>query len=243
MDLARLARLLPATLRLRQQVEINSGQVQLALSSRPEQQGMTWHGQLDAAELDRHRVGTQDCLAEPPSLVLDAHETPAGPVVDAPAVRVGLPQDSRQRHARRAGRLVELQPQAVGRPTGPIRRSGDACNGAARAGATSTGNARRSNCSTPTPISGYTTSSCAAGPVAVARRRPDRHAFGQRADRPRRQTRIDSAALSIKSGADQLPGAAIQVSNVVLAGPANGPMELGGTLKYQADLAADSQVV
>ena len=93
------------------------------------------------------------------SLVLDAHETAGGPVVDAAAVRVGLPQDSRQRHARRAGRLVELQPQAVVRPIGPVRRSGRGPMWRARAGATSTGNARRSSHSTPTPISACTTSS------------------------------------------------------------------------------------
>ena len=50
-DLARLARLLPASLHLRQQVQINSGQATLALSSRPGQQGMAWDGQFDVANL------------------------------------------------------------------------------------------------------------------------------------------------------------------------------------------------
>ena len=82
-DLARLARLLPATLRLRQQVEINSGQVQLALGSQPGQQGMTWHGQFSADNLTATASGRKIAWQNPPSLVLDAHETPAGPVVDA----------------------------------------------------------------------------------------------------------------------------------------------------------------
>lgn len=81
-DLARLARILPATLRLRDQVEIRSGQVQVALSSQPGQQGMKWHGQLDAANLTATASGNPIAWEKPMSMVADAHETPQGPVVD-----------------------------------------------------------------------------------------------------------------------------------------------------------------
>ncbi len=82
-DVARLARFLPTTLRLRQQVEIHSGQVQVALSSRPAPQGMQWHAQLDAAHLTATAAGRQIAWEQPMALVLDAHEASGGPVVDA----------------------------------------------------------------------------------------------------------------------------------------------------------------
>jgi translocation and assembly module TamB len=83
LDVARLARLLPATLHLRQNVQINSGQVQLALSSKPEQQGMTWHGQLNANRLTATASGRQIAWQQPISLAIDAHQSPGGAVVDA----------------------------------------------------------------------------------------------------------------------------------------------------------------
>jgi translocation and assembly module TamB len=82
MDLARLARLMPATLRLKRQVEIRSGQVWLALSSKAEQQGMVWHGQLDTANLTATATGRQIAWQRPLAIVLDAHDTADGPVVD-----------------------------------------------------------------------------------------------------------------------------------------------------------------
>jgi hypothetical protein len=81
-DLARLARLLPATLHLRQEMQINSGQVQWMLSSKPNPQGPVWHGQLDAANLTAVRQGKQLAWERPVSVVLDAHQTAQGPVVD-----------------------------------------------------------------------------------------------------------------------------------------------------------------
>jgi hypothetical protein len=82
-DVARLARFLPATLRLRQHVEINSGQVQVGLSSRPAAQGMQWHAQFEAAHLTATAAGRQIAWELPMSLVVDAHETAGGPVVDS----------------------------------------------------------------------------------------------------------------------------------------------------------------
>lgn len=81
-DLARAARVLPATLRLRKQVNVDSGQVQLALSSRPESQGMVWHGQLNTDSLTATASGKRIAWQQPLVMELAAHETPDGPVVD-----------------------------------------------------------------------------------------------------------------------------------------------------------------
>ena len=74
LDLARLARMLPATLRLKQNMRIDSGQVQLTVTcgagvspavqpGRPQQQGAVWHGQLDTTAAERHGRRTADRLA------------------------------------------------------------------------------------------------------------------------------------------------------------------------------------
>jgi hypothetical protein len=81
-DIARLARLLPATLRLRQQVEIGSGQVQWTLSGHSGNEGMQWHGQLEAAHLTARAAGRPITWERPISLGFDVHETPEGPVVE-----------------------------------------------------------------------------------------------------------------------------------------------------------------
>ena len=51
LDLARLARALPATLHLRPNVRLDSGRVELALGSTSGPQGAVWHGQLEVANL------------------------------------------------------------------------------------------------------------------------------------------------------------------------------------------------
>ncbi len=82
-DLARLARLLPKTLHLRQQMQINSGQAAVSFDSKPQPQDMAWDGQLDAVNLTATAAGRPITWERPLSLVLKAHETPAGPVIDA----------------------------------------------------------------------------------------------------------------------------------------------------------------
>lgn len=81
-DIARLAHLLPATLRMHRQVEIRSGQVQLTFNSRPEPRGMSWHGQLEAANLTATASGRQIAWQRPMLVVFDAHETANGPEID-----------------------------------------------------------------------------------------------------------------------------------------------------------------
>ncbi|MCE5268702.1 MAG: hypothetical protein LLG00_12530 [Planctomycetaceae bacterium] len=81
-DLARLAYMLRATLGLKKNTRVDSGQVQVALSSRPGKDGAAWHGQLDATALAATADGQQISWPQPITAVLDAHDTPQGPVVD-----------------------------------------------------------------------------------------------------------------------------------------------------------------
>jgi hypothetical protein len=83
LDLARLAQLLPNTLHLRREVQINSGQVKVSLSSRPGQEGMAWEGQLDAANITANAAGRPVAWQQPVAIVLKARESAGGPVVDA----------------------------------------------------------------------------------------------------------------------------------------------------------------
>ncbi len=83
LDLARLARLLPATLNLRQGMRIDSGQVHLTASSRPEAQGMVWHGQLQAAGLAADAGGRRIAWQQPILAIFKAHDGPRGPVIDS----------------------------------------------------------------------------------------------------------------------------------------------------------------
>jgi translocation and assembly module TamB len=84
-DLARLAQLLPATLCLRSNMRIESGQVQWAFNCQPGPQGTTWHGQCGIDGLTATTTDTQRriALGKPISAVLDAHEAVGGePIVD-----------------------------------------------------------------------------------------------------------------------------------------------------------------
>ena len=83
LDLARLARLLPDTLRLRQGVRIDSGQVRLTAAGKPTSQGMAWDGQLHVADLAASAGGRQIVWRRPVSAILQAHEDPNGPVIDS----------------------------------------------------------------------------------------------------------------------------------------------------------------
>ncbi len=126
-DLARLARLLPATLCIRPSMQINAGEMNMALSSRPQQQGVVWHGKLDVANLTGVLGGKegqrQIVWQSPLSAMLDAHDAPAGPIVDAlqcksdfltveaagtPDEAVGTMAVNLQQLADRLGQFVDL---------------------------------------------------------------------------------------------------------------------------------------
>ena len=143
LDLARLARLLPATLHIRRNMRIDSGSARLAFASRAGERGAVWHGQLDVADLS----GTLDerviAWRNPLSSVLDAHDTPAGAIVDLLRCQsdflkleaAGTPDDltatlsfSLQQLAERLGQFVDFgQAQFAGEGAGKLRwrRSAD----------------------------------------------------------------------------------------------------------------------
>lgn len=105
-DLARLAEMLPGTLRIRQETQITSGHVQLALSSRRNPQGkgtvpfsrgenrdspqaipqlpqgMVWQGRIEAGDLKATYRDRQLAWEKPILITLAAHDGPQGPVVE-----------------------------------------------------------------------------------------------------------------------------------------------------------------
>jgi hypothetical protein len=87
-DLARLAAMLPNTLHIRKETQITSGHMELGFSSRRQatadgQNGMVWHGQIATDNLLAADNGRQFAWPNPITMVLDAHDTAQGPVVDS----------------------------------------------------------------------------------------------------------------------------------------------------------------
>ena len=83
LDLAKLAQMLPATLSLRQQMQINSGAVRWVWTSTPDGQNTKWHGELDVGNLTASDNGRPIAWTKPISAVFDAHDAAtAGLVVD-----------------------------------------------------------------------------------------------------------------------------------------------------------------
>jgi len=86
-DLARLAGMLPDTLRIRRETKITSGELQLALFGRRDPQGpdpdnLTWQGRLEARNLHAVDRGRELSWRQPILLTLLAHDTLRGPVVE-----------------------------------------------------------------------------------------------------------------------------------------------------------------
>ncbi len=113
-DLARLAGMLPKTLHIREETRITSGEVQLALVSRPGMPaadsatlpGMVWQGRLEASNIAAIDRGRPIAWKRPVLLTLAAHETPQGPVVDE------MKCDSEFLKIHAAGTLAELSAAA-----------------------------------------------------------------------------------------------------------------------------------
>lgn len=82
LDLARLAAILPNTLRIRKGTQITSGQVELDLSSRRSAEGMVWRGQLQTTNLTAVRDGRTLLWQQPIQITLAARNTRQGPVID-----------------------------------------------------------------------------------------------------------------------------------------------------------------
>jgi len=81
-DLARLAAMLPATLRIREGTQVTSGGLQLGLASRPGRDGMHWQGWIEAKDLAAVNRGRQLVWRQPIRVTLDAHDGPRGPIVE-----------------------------------------------------------------------------------------------------------------------------------------------------------------
>lgn len=95
-DLARLAGMLPSTLRIREGTQITAGEVQIALSSKPvartldpqqppvahpAAESMIWRGRIEANGLRGLHRGRQLSWDRPLLITLDAYDGPEGPIV------------------------------------------------------------------------------------------------------------------------------------------------------------------
>ena len=85
-DLARLAAMLPSTLRIQKGTQITSGQLQVQYSGRRQRQGnfegMAWQARLEASNLTGLREGRRIAWQQPILLNIAAHEGPQGPVIE-----------------------------------------------------------------------------------------------------------------------------------------------------------------
>lgn len=80
-DLARLAEMLPRTLRIREGTHVTSGQLQVAAASRRGPEGMSWQGTIEATDLAAESQGRPFAWRRPVLVSLQAHEGPQGPIV------------------------------------------------------------------------------------------------------------------------------------------------------------------
>jgi len=80
-DLARLAEMLPRTLRIREGTQVTSGQLQVAAASRRGPEGMSWEGTIEASDLAAENQGRRLAWRRPVLVSLKAHDGPQGPIV------------------------------------------------------------------------------------------------------------------------------------------------------------------
>ncbi|HZZ26459.1 MAG TPA: hypothetical protein VFE46_00525 [Pirellulales bacterium] len=83
LDVAKLAAMLPGTLHVRPGTQITSGQVKLALASKPESAGQTWSGQLVASDLAAEYGGRRVTWDQPIQLQLTVHNQASNYTIDA----------------------------------------------------------------------------------------------------------------------------------------------------------------
>lgn len=82
LDLARLAALLPNTLKLQKNTQITSGQVQLAVAGRPGEEGTAWQGRLEVSNFAASKGGWPLTWQRPILVTLAAKQTPQGPIIE-----------------------------------------------------------------------------------------------------------------------------------------------------------------
>ena len=119
-DLARLAAMLPATLHIRKETQITSGQLKLSVSAQEQagangQKALVVHGQIGADNLVAINNGRQISWPNPVTLAPGRPQHGPGPDYRQPAMRFRFPQDSRRRHSRQHGRLAQPESQATRR--------------------------------------------------------------------------------------------------------------------------------
>lgn len=81
-DLARLAASLPKTLRIRQNTQVTSGQLELAVSGRPDSKGAAWQGHLKAAELKALVEGRPIAWQQPMAINFSLRDAAGGITVE-----------------------------------------------------------------------------------------------------------------------------------------------------------------
>jgi hypothetical protein len=81
-DLAKLARLLPGALRIREGTEITAGEIKLSANSRPHAAGRQWQGGIETARLVAVNQGQELSWDQPLAASFAAHSTDEGAVFD-----------------------------------------------------------------------------------------------------------------------------------------------------------------
>jgi translocation and assembly module TamB len=81
-DLARLAAMLPNTLRIREGTRITSGDLEVQWASGPSAQGRICQAEIKASNLTAQNAGRQLAWDQPILVVLNARDDPQGPVID-----------------------------------------------------------------------------------------------------------------------------------------------------------------
>jgi translocation and assembly module TamB len=81
-DLARLAAILPRTLRIREGTRIESGQINLQLASRPQGEHWAATGRIETTRLVAVDQGRQIAWEHPLAIAVDARDSSQGPVVE-----------------------------------------------------------------------------------------------------------------------------------------------------------------
>ncbi len=89
LDLARLAAMLPGTLRIREGTHVTGGQLEVTAASRSGAQGMSWEAKLEARDLAAEGQGRRIVWERPVSITLRAHQAEQGVVVE----RLGCESD------------------------------------------------------------------------------------------------------------------------------------------------------
>ena len=82
-DLARLAGMLPGTLRIRKDSRITGGQLKVALKSQPGREGMIWQGRIEASNLAALGAKRRLVWEQPILITLAAHQSKQGPVLES----------------------------------------------------------------------------------------------------------------------------------------------------------------